>query len=317
MLKKVHSDSGLVTVGHVNATKAVAKYIYHLRSITIIRQIIPLMIASQLHRGAQLALMEGGKYFEEKVKILQAEIDSRFTTLLLLNKELSTPLQEQQIKLLLQEWDTLQDWNGGPVLENFNLHSHFIEQLMRLIWSVSEKSNYFLVKLSRDTKSNSHKNHNSNDSISASADDGLLSKFVLQEIPELIELLARIRGLATHSSVIKQCDAEHKTWLEFLLKQLKQKNEKFRVLIRSLQIYALRDLPALIDIEIQDVGIVQLIQFVENNILRDSDIEVNGHNVFMLTTNIINSYNKVVKQGIDFIQNKINQQLDSSHPYVS
>ena len=68
-----------------------------------------------------------------------------------------------------------------------------------------------------------------------------------------------------------------------------------------------------IDLQIQDVQIVQLVQLVENSILRQDKIDIDSHNIFTMVTNIINSQMEVVKQGLDFIQNKIHRQLDGWH----
>ena len=291
------------------ATKTVAKYLHHLRSITIIRQMIPLIIASQQHRGANLALLEGDASFQDKVAILQDEIDSRFATLQLLNKELSTPVPELEIRQLWQEWVTVREWSGGSVLENYNLHSHFVEQLMRLVWYIAEKTNHFSFALSKD-QAGPKKVSQYDEALSG---DALLVKFILSETPELIELIARIRGLATHAAVSGVCDSEHNSLLDYLIKQLNQKKEKFRTLSVTLQSYSLHDVPALIDLQIQDVRIVQLVQLIENNILRKNKINIDGHTVFTMATNIINSQTKVVGQGLDFIQNKVHHQLDGWH----
>ena len=295
---------------NIVATKTVAKYLHHLRSITMIRQLVPLITASQQHRGATLALLEGDEYFSEKVSALQNEIGCRFTTLQLLNQELSEPVPVSDINSLMQEWNTVRDWSGGTSLENFNLHSHFIEQQMKLVWHVAEKTNCFLLAATpKDTEQQSVLSHQQE----LLSGDTLLVQFILLETPELMELLARVRGLTTHACVVGVCDPEHSSWLDYLLKQLNQKKERFRVLSKSLQRYALRDVPALIDLQIQDVRIVQLVQLIENNILYKEKIKIDSHSIFTMATNIINSQTEVVKQGLDFIQNKIHRQLDGWH----
>jgi hypothetical protein len=292
------------------AAKIVARYLHHLRSITVIRQLISLITAAQQHRGAKLGLLEGDKYFSDQVNSLQHEIDNRITTLQLLNQELAMPIPAQDIDTLIHEWESVRDWSGSKVLENFNLHSNFIEQQMKLMWHVTEKTNSFLLAAtpSQDTPD---KGPPRQDELLAG--DTLLVQFILLETPELMEILARIRGLATHAGIIGVCDSEHNSWLDYLLKQLNLKKERFRVLSKSLQRYALHDVPALIDLQIQDVRIVQLIQLVENNILRQSKINVDSHHIFTMVTHIINSQMEVVKQGLDFIQNKIHRQLDGWH----
>jgi len=293
--------------GQLLAAKIVARYLQHLRSITVIRQLISLITASQQYRGSNLALLEGDEYFADKVAALRNEIDNRFITLQLLNKELSQPIPVQDIRTLLLEWETVRDWSGGTALENFNLHSNFIEQLMKLMWHATEKTNSFVLAVTSGSAVPDAPELQHGD---APAGDTLLIEFILLELPEFMELLARLRGLATHACIIGACDPEHSSWLDYLLKQLNLKKERFRVLSRSLEKYSLRDVPALIDLQIQDVRIVQLIQQVENNILRQVHIDLDSHNIFNIATKIINAQKEVVRQGLDFIQNKIHRQLD-------
>lgn len=300
-LKFIKGNSGLM------AAKIVARYLHHLRSITVIRQMVALITVTQQHRGANLALLEGDASFSGKVAALQSEINNRFITLQLLNQELSEPISPPDIVTLLQEWETVRDWSGGTALENFNLHSHFIEQQMKLMWQVTEKTNCFLLAAAPKPATLDASQPQQGGSL---AGDTLLVQFILLEIPEFMELLARLRGLATHACVMGACDPEHATWLDYLLKQLNLKKERFRALSKSLQKYALRDVPALIDLQIQDVRIVQLIQLVENKILHQDEIDLDSHQIFSKVTNIINVQTEVVRQGLDFIQNKIHRQLD-------
>jgi len=298
-----NADSQVDTVEGDNiplVEKVIEKYLHHLRSITVIRQLVLLITVTQQHRGTNLALLEGDSSFADKVVALQAEIDNRFATLQILNQELSAPIPPLDIRTLMQEWKTVRDWSGGKALENFNLHSNFIEQQMKLMWRVTEKTNCFVLALSGGTSSQSE----------LLAGDSLLVEFILHEEPEFMELLARLRGLATHACVIGTCDSDHSSWLDSLLKQLNLKKERFRVLSKLLQKYSLRDVPAMIDLQIQDVRIVQLVQLVENRILHQDKIELDSHHIFSMATNIVNSQKEVVRQGLDFIQNKIHRQLD-------
>jgi hypothetical protein len=200
----------------------------------------------------------------------------------------------------LQEWETVRNWSGAAALENFNLHSNFIEKQMELMSSLAEKTHGFALAYSSGPSSSQS---------DSSSSDTMLVEFILVETPEFMELLARMRGLATHACVIGACDSEHTALLDYLLKQLNLKKERFRVLSKLLQKYSLHDVPALVDLQIQDVRIVQLIQLVENKILHQDKIELDSHLIFRMATNIVNSQKEVVRQGLDFIQNKIHRQL--------
>jgi hypothetical protein len=310
MLNVENSDNICFENSDTSSIKSVARYLHHLRSLTIIRHTFPVIIASQKHRGINLALLEGEFDYQKGASELEKEIDSRLLALKLLNRELSFPVPTLDIEQLLLEWENVKSWSGGPALENFNLHSHFIEQLLKLMWNASEKTGYFsgsvnLNDLSQPTSG-----------IPESADE-VLARFILQETPELVELIARIRGLATHVSVVGICDEEHTTWLDYLLRLLNQKKEKFRTLDKTLNRYVLRDLPVLIDMQIQDSRIVQLVQLIQDQILGKSDISLESQVVFNMATGIIDSQKEVIYQGLNFIQSRMHSQFENQYKQIS
>jgi hypothetical protein len=79
---------------------------------------------------------------------------------------------------------------------------------------------------------------------------------------------------------------------------------------KSLQKYALHDLPALVDMQMQDSRIVQLVQIVDEEILRSNNIQIDHQALFIMATNIIKSQTEVVYQGLDYIQNKMHRLFD-------
>lgn len=299
-----------VTLSENTAASMVSQYLHQLRSITIIRLLQPLFISSQQHRGANLALFEGNDQFRNKVSMLQNEINNRLQTLEMINKEFAETLPGTELMQLKQEWGAVRDWQGGSALENFKLQSHFIEQQMKLIWLVTENANCFASISPASDPDASPREQMYAEALSG---DNLLIQFVLRELPELIELLAKLRGLATHVSVLAYCDEEHYSWLEYLLKLLNQKKEKFRELSRHLHPYVFGDVPAIIDLQIQDTKIVHFVQVVERNILSHNNITVESQEIFNMASEIIDAHSVVVTQGLGFVRNKINKLLDDWH----
>lgn len=287
--------------------ETVTRYLHQLRSITIIRHLFPVIVTSQQHRGAKLALLEGDEFFRERVGDLQQEIQHRLLALNVLNREMMLPVDAPSLEALLHEWDIVKSWSGGPSLENYNLHSHFIEQQMKLLWQIAESTRCFIAVSGNESMA----------AASLATTDDLLIRFILHETPELIELIARIRGLASYALALGRCDEEQQAKLEYMLTLLNQKKEKFRVLSRQLQKYVLHDVPALIELQIQDVRIIQLVQMVNKTILASDEIHGEDHSIFSLATNIIDSQTEIVKQGLDYIQTKVHQQFDQSHAVAS
>jgi hypothetical protein len=309
MLRQIHHMEEQVEPEH-SAIRTVARYLHQLRSITIIRLLVRLFIASQQHRGATLALFEGNEQFRTRVATLQNEINNRLLTLEMINSEFAETLSGTELMQLKWEWDTVREWEGGTALENFNLQSHFIEQQMKLIWSIAQTANCFAPTMPAAAASDGSHQPLAEEALSG---DALLIKFVLSDMPELIELIAKIRGLATHVTVLAFCDDVHHSLLEYLLKTLNQQKEKFREFSRRLESYVFGDIPAIIDLQILDTRIVNFIQVVEKKILSRKKITINSQEIFDMATDIIEAHSVVITQGLEFIRTKIHKQLDEWH----
>lgn len=300
------------TAVDVQAQRVVNRYVLQLQTMTILRQLIPLIIASQKHRGMSLASLEGDDTFIEATELLTLEIENRFKTLFLLKNNLSESFIEMGLERLYQEWQAMASWRGNS-LEDFHLHSYFIEQLMQLVFRLSEKANFFL---------NAYRSSGFNSKSAVFGDELTLTQLILKDIPELIELIARLRGLATHAMVLKQCDDDHYLWIDQLIKELNQKKEKFRSLTVHLQKYSVQHIPALIDLQVHDVQMVQLSDYVRRLVLNAEFAEIksnqfDSHVIFNMATKIIDSQNEVVYQGLEYIQGKIHRQFDAWHSLTS
>ena len=286
-----------------SASKAVNQYLAALRSITIIRQLLPLIIACQQHRGSNLAVLGGDTSFKERLGSLRKEMQRRLLSLEQLNESLSAPLSPDKLQHLNMQWQAVEAWAGTDALEDFNLHNKSIEKLMGLLFQLAQKENFFFLEDDFGISSSPGSHH----------DDVKLARLVLTEIPELIELLARIRGLATHVAVSNFCDEQHAQWIKQLLKELNRKKEKFRILSLSLQKYSVREVPALVDLLVQDAKIVQLVLYIDQRILNNSDKAADAQYIFKMATDIIDAQTEVMKQGLEFIQRKIHQRFDNKH----
>ncbi len=271
--------------------KIVNQYLGSLRSITIIRQLLPLIIACQQHRGMNLAVLGGDDSFREKLLGLRREMQLRLLSLAQLNDGLSQPVSAARIQELKVQWQLVEAWTGSDALEDFDLHNRFVESLMNFLSEIAQKENFFLSQ----------------------NDDVRLAKLVLIEIPELIELLARLRGLATHVAVSGACDEQHAQWIKQLLKELNRKKEIFRVLSTALQKYSVREVPALIDLLVQDAKIVQLVLYINERVLNIKDKPADAQYIFGMATEIIHAQAEVMKQGLEFIQGKTHQKFDNQH----
>jgi hypothetical protein len=316
MEQELKTTAAISRIGEAAVAKGTLRYLEHLKSLTLIRHIIPIIISTQQHRGANLALLvkpKGDTYFEEKVEVLKNNIGNHLYSLKVINEDFSRFIPAEKVANLELEWCTIRDWAGGPELENFNLHNHFIEQLIKLIVSITERADYFSLYLPGDKNADTSNLFNT---VKKNSNDKLLIQYVLHETLEFIELIAKFRGLSTHALAMNSCDDTDCHSVKFLITQLNQKKEKFRRIPDFLKPYIVSDFSSIIEFQVQDVRIVQLIKVIEDKVIFKEGRDIDQHEFFDMVTNIINSLTEIVSQGIIYIQTKINKQLDLMCTYT-
>ncbi len=158
----------------------------------------------QKHRGSSLACLGGDARFEQSTTALTAQIEG---FLHCLHAELAT-LDADSDALALwrrsdQDWRCLRDgWAQDDPLHNFELHSHLIADLLKLLkWPLGPLPGEVEV-------------------------DALL----LDELPVAIENLAALRGLSVHA-LLQTEDASLHARLAFQVKSVMQ---EYRALCRSI-----------------------------------------------------------------------------------
>ncbi|ARU55028.1 MAG: hypothetical protein MI864_10055 [Pseudomonadales bacterium] len=152
--------------------------------LDIALELLELTELIQQHRGYTLAVLGGNNFFESRVVFKSREIDRHLQSIKVklpvyshAQADHPSSLREKQIKALTNEWLTIsQHWRKDSAFECFLLHSHFINQVLKLIWDVAEVTGHLDVSVQ----------HNQ------------LVLLGLRKIPELIENIAQSRGLGVH-----------------------------------------------------------------------------------------------------------------------
>lgn len=158
----------------------------------------------QKHRGSSLACLDGDARFEQSIAALSAQIQG---FLHCLHAELAT-LDADADALALwrrsdQDWRCIRDgWSQEDALHNFELHSHLIGDLLKLLkWPLGPLPGEAEV-------------------------DALL----LDELPLAIEHLAALRGLSVHALLRPEDDSLHAR----LAFQVKSVMQEYRALCRAI-----------------------------------------------------------------------------------
>ncbi len=311
---KIIEDNPRALEGADTDDHAILDYLKQLNALVLIRMLNPLIIACQQHRGASTVLLQGNGSFQPLVDALQTEIQKRIHALKTINHEYGHPIAERALAEIALEWEVLaQEWSRDTVITNFDFHSHFIEKLLGFMWDITQKAGYFFAptvgvasaefnldgsgvpiaprKVSSITGARIKK-----------SDHHAVVTIVIRDIPELIETMAKVRGLATHATVIGHCDRDHQLRLGTLLVELNHQKEKLIKSLRPLQHYMLSGMPALVDTLLHEHKLNQLLDLVNQEILGRSNITLESHQLFNFVTGIIEIYCAVIEQGIILIQ---------------
>ena len=261
--------------------------------IFVAKLVLQLMGALARHRGMSLSILANGQTFAADLGKLQNEINRRIALL----DVASTHLQAEHninFERIEQAWRTIeQGWQQDTVRENFEFHSHFIELLQSVIVRVTEPLDSFVAS---DTNPLPQ----------------LLLTFCGRTMPELIELIARIRGLATYLLLSGNEDEQARLRLGHFVKELKKHQYAYQQAIVRLNSLPAHKMPALSMVKAYELKLSFVLETVENTILGTGQSTLNGPQLFQISTEIIGVYQQVTLDGLDVLQHTIEANIDKS-----
>lgn len=290
------------------ADESPTRYLQQLNLLTMTRHLSMLLMEAQKHRGTSMAVLEGDSAFEPQVLHEHSIIQRLIDVLSHLNKNHCRANLQKKWQDIEKDWQSLiHNWRNDTVIANFEFHSHIIESMVKLIWELAGEADYFslvyeqsAVAAGGDLKSAlfySEKNHE------------LLIQISLKLIPEMLENIAKLRGLATHASVRGYCDGVTQSHFSYLLQSLNLNKEKLRLVSRSLQHDALRAVPSLPSILLHEHKLDQLQLMIQNKIMNNEEISVKGLYIFNFATEIIDVYSQIIRDAITAFQRRLEYAL--------
>ena len=140
--------------------------------------------------------------------------------------------------------------------------------------------------------------------------------FIAKQLPEMIEQIARVRGLATYAASIGTADYPLDRKLRYVLQCSRQLSEKIRLQADRLDEILQRAIPSLSGMKNLELKLIFLLNTVEKDVLSGMEITANGQQVFALATEIIDVYWKVVNDGLILIRSWHEEDIELWHKSI-
>ena len=279
------------------AEVAAAEYVSQINALAIIRQLAVLIVACQRHRGACTALSEGDTSFQTTVAVLEAEIPHRIQVLIQLCGQLGDKTFSGYASEVHDHWlELMASFGSETVIENFERHSRLISALLQWLWAQVVSSAYFERPMDGNIVDSTCRD-----------DHQLLVEIALKDVPELVETLARMRGLATHATALGYCDEEHRGRLEALTRALGAYQEKLRRKSRALQPATFMSLKPLVEILLHEHKLDHFQQTLRDEIIGKETLVLESHHVFDFATEVIDIYVRVIQSALEQFHLRLDQ----------
>ena len=275
-------------------------------TLLLIRQLTQMVAAVQLHRGMSMSLLAGSDYFEDEIEALQKQLRSQLTALEVFASETGDLLAERDKECLHQAWFTIShDWHDDDVIDNFELHSHFIEELLSMVVRLSDK-----LKLPLSDQLVADQDDDSAVTYPHSFKQLELLNFVAQQLPKVIEQIAKIRGLSSHAASVGRVEYQLDRKLRYLIEGVRIQNEKLRHQSERLESIINEDYRSLSDVKLFEIKLIFLFGRLEDELLSGKDNDVDGPQLFKLCTEVINIYSRIVDEGWQLVRRWIDNDAE-------
>jgi hypothetical protein len=280
-------------------------------ALSLLKQLNQLAKAVQRHRGMSMALLAGNTVFQGDFTVLQKQFERRLAALEAFAELTGGLLSAREKENLHNAWATIRvDWQRDEVIDNFELHSHFIEQLQGMMASIGKAVERPVSMLVAEAENAPVPTED------AKAYPRLfkqieLVQFITAQIPAMIEQIARIRGLATYAAAKGVCDYHHDRKLRYVIACARTQHEKSRHQAERLETILTGGIPSLPLIKTYELKLMFLMSTVEKDILSGGSIATSSHQVFKLASEIIDVYVKVVEDGLNLLSRWQEEDLEA------
>jgi len=285
-------------------------------ALSLINQINQLIKVVQKHRGVSMGLLAGDDSFVDGFDALQNQVSRRLATLECFASAADGLLATREKDNLRLAWITIYEgWQDDDLSDNFELHTHLIELLQGMLVSLTrglEKplSPELMEGLGGDERNGLGVSPNEGQNYPKHFKQIEMLNFIARQLPDMIEQIAKVRGLAVYAASLGSVDFYNDRKLRFLLQYARSKSDKLRhqaERIHTLLSGELASLQALKDVELK---LLFLLNTVEQDVLSGMKIETSSQKFFSLATEIIDVYWAVVNDGLAHIRRWHEQDME-------
>ena len=240
-----------------------------------------------------MGLLAGDSGFLENFESLQTQLEKRLATLECFARTTGGLLTDREKDNLHLAWLTIrQDWQNDNLSDNFELHTHLIEQLQSMLASLARQLGKPLAPDLEDAEPE------------GGADYPKLFKqiemlnFVCRQVPDIIEQVAKVRGLSVYAASAGSVDFYSDRKLRFLVQCTREQGAKLRAQAERINEQLEGGLGAFKVLKELELKVHFLLNTVEQDVLSDSAIATSSQQFFSLATEIIDVYWRLVTEGL-------------------
>ena len=262
-----------------------------IKALDLVKSLFEQVRVVQQHRAATNAALAGNPFFESKTRVLAREVNSRFKELERQQQDCIDMIDSRQWDDIRNAWQTVHlQWRQDEIIENFELHSHLVKQLLTYISILGNKVE---------------------DLIETGSQHQALSHYVLNDVPSFIELLGQIRALGTSTAVVGIMDDACDMRLRFLMGQLQKQQIKVKQQAQHLSQEALEITSSLIDALLCEPKLERLTGIVMHDLLSGRDIVTSADEIFTLSTQIIDAHYNVMNEGLRMLRLSMDKRMQA------